>query len=148
MGKVVTYNTGTNRVTAYIPSANSAAYVGQPGTLVEYQGNTISGLSGLLSGNVPPSDWMHDAGSVREMTAPEKVTRDGEIAASSTTAMRAGGATIVTAAYDHGILFRALVKLIVSELNILRNLHSLANRTEAQVRTAIINEINSGTVDS
>lgn len=148
MGKVVTYNTGTNRVTAYIPSANSAAYVGQPGTLVEYQGNTISGLAGLLSGNIPPSDWMHDAGAVREMTAPEKATRDGEVAAANTTAMRSGGAAIVTAAFDHGVLLRALVKNIVSELNILRSLHSLPARTEAQVRTALINDINSGSVDS
>lgn len=44
-------------------------------------------------------------------------------------------------AYDVRRLFRALVESLVDEINTLRTLHSLPDRTVAQARTAILNKI-------
>jgi hypothetical protein len=43
--------------------------------------------------------------------------------------------------YDVRRLFRALVESLVDEINTLRALHSLPDRTVAQARTAILNKI-------
>lgn len=41
-------------------------------------------------------------------------------------------------------VLRALVKVLIDEINILRQQHALADRTLAQARTAILNEIDGG----
>ena len=47
----------------------------------------------------------------------------------------------------HGLILRAFMRLMMREINILRSLHALPARTNAQLRTDIINKIDSGEAD-
>ena len=46
--------------------------------------------------------------------------------------------------FDNEDILRAVVKLMIDEVNTLRALHSLADRTAAQARTAIRNALDGG----
>lgn len=49
---------------------------------------------------------------------------------------------------DNEIILRALVGVLIDELNILRAAHGLSPRTLSQARTAIKNKVDSGDVDA
>jgi len=51
------------------------------------------------------------------------------------------GKDIIDASTGEGILERAILKVIKDEINILRSLHALANRSDAQIKNAILAEI-------
>ena len=50
-------------------------------------------------------------------------------------------------AKSEGLILRAFMLIVMDELNILRDLHSLAPRTKVQLRNAIRNKIDSGAAD-
>lgn len=66
--------------------------------------------------------------------------RDAEIAAATAVAESQSQKE----RFDNEEVLRAVVKLLIEELNILRALHSLPPRTAAQARTAIRNAIDGG----
>ena len=49
--------------------------------------------------------------------------------------------------YGWGLVFRALVKVLIDEINILRNVAGLQPRTLQQAKNAIIAKIEDGSVD-
>jgi hypothetical protein len=65
----------------------------------------------------------------------------------ATLTLRKRASDLLDKVNDSEALLRALVLVMVDEINILRAEHSLADRTAAQVRTAIKNKLNSGDAD-
>jgi hypothetical protein len=104
-----------------------------------------------LEGIVPRRWWKHEAGAVVEFTQAEK----DALAAAEAAQEQANIDAVRTEAaqrfdeYDEvNLLFRAFANIVMDELNILRDLHSLAPRTLAQLKTAIKNKVTSGEVDT
>jgi hypothetical protein len=85
------------------------------------------------------------SGVVIEMTQQEKDDLDADEASTLDTNQR----TSAKAQFDGvgGLALRALCEIIISELNILRTTHSLADRTLAQLKSSIQSKIDSGDVD-
>lgn len=89
---------------------------------------------------------IHVSGTVRNATQSEIDNFAVAEAADNVIAARLTAKTL----FDNsttGKLFRAFASILVDEINTLRGQHSLAPRTLAQLRTAILNRIDSGTVD-
>ena len=121
---------------------------------------------------VPRLYWKQEGGLIVEMTAPEKAALDAEIAAAAIAAMRSGGIVIISAQSPVGILERAFADIVKDEFNILRQRDrdrsvdvaaattladlktrwaarsTLADRTLAQLRTAMEDRMNTGNVDT
>jgi len=163
--EVVIYNTLVTPevVTRYLRSANTPDFSGCSDCLINPD---LSSLSG-----VPISDWVHDTGSIREMTAQEKADRD----AANTTSADASLRTSSKAEFDgqtvSGQSLRCFAESIRKEINTVRGwtvsyktevaaatslgdlqtrvagLPTLGDRTLAQLKTSIQNCIDSGTVD-
>lgn len=163
MALLVFYDSGTNRVTNVLVSASSPDYAGQ--TFIENP--NLSALSGIAQ-----VYWKHLSGSFVEMNQAEKDVVNAEIAAAIIAAMHSGGKIILDAASDSGIIQRAVADIARDEINILRQwlasfkievaaatnladlktrvatLPATPDRTLAQLRTAIKNRIDSGSIDS
>lgn len=109
----------------------------------------------LLEGIVPRRFWKHVASAIVEWTQTEK---DAEAAAEAAAQAVAEAQRLVDIRADAAaglddfevtpLLLRAFADILKDEINILRALHSLPNRTLAQLRTAIAARVNDGTVDS
>lgn len=109
----------------------------------------------LLEGIVPRKFWKHEAGAIVEWTQAEKDAKAAADAAAQAAAEAARLVNIRTEAAAglnefevSPLLLRAFADIIKDEFNILRALHGLPDRTLAQLRTAIKNRVNDGTVDS
>lgn len=95
-----------------------------------------------LIATVEPKYWKLNVGEtdVQEMTQPEKDAVD----AAADVALLASAKTSAKDEYDNTrgtLISRAIVTLLIDEINILRAQHALAPRTAAQARTAIRNAI-------
>ena len=108
-----------------------------------------------VEGIVPRKYWKHEAGAIVGMTAGEITAQDAaEVAAAAaasqaaTDAIRASAAAGLDGFAEVPLLLRAFAKVLLSEINTLRAQHSLADRTVAQMKNAITNEVNSGDSDS
>lgn len=108
-----------------------------------------------LEGVVPRKYWKHLLGSIVEYTAQEKTDQDTAEAARDAANVVARLDDIrsqAAAGFDgfdsNPLLLRAFAETLKDEINTLRALHGLPNRTLAQLRTAIAAKVNDGTVDS
>lgn len=109
----------------------------------------------LLEGVVPRKFWKHEAGAIVEWTQAEKDAKAAADAAAQAAAaaqrlidIRAEAAAGLDNFEVTPLLLRAFADIIKDEINILRALHALPNRTLAQLKTAIANRVNDRTVDS
>ncbi len=108
-----------------------------------------------LKGIVPREFWKHDGGLIVEWTQAEKDAKAVADAADQAAQDAARLVSIRTEAAGgldefevNSLLMRAFADIIKDEINTLRALHSLPDRTLAQLRTAITNRVNDGKVDS
>ncbi len=81
----------------------------------------------------PSKYWLIAGDVVSLASAGEQTTIDSDLAAATDLASKDSAKTAV----DVERVVRALVDLLPSEFNILRDLHSLPNRTAAQVNAAL-----------
>lgn len=168
MADIIKYDTVTNWAKQYIPSQDPSGYVGQNDVLIfeDTTPQTVEQLRTLI-GTVPVK-YLIVIGNpqVREMTIQEKAAVDAAIAAALLAERRLGAKNLFDAIDLYGRILRAVVALVVDEINILRQRDrdravdvaaattladlktrwaarsSLADRTYAQARTAIRNFIN------
>jgi len=84
---------------------------------------------------VPSMYWTITGDVITEMSQGEKDAVDAALLSASRDAQ------LVAEIDDLESIMRQLTKLIVDELNILRQEHGLANRTLAQVRTQLRNDL-------
>ncbi len=167
MADIIRYDTVTNWSKQYIPSQDPSGYVGQPDALIfeDTTAQTVAELRTLLE--TVPVKYLIVIGSpqVREMTVQEKAVVDAAIAAALLAERRQAARNIFDTLDFWGRILRAVVSLVVDEINILRQRDrdravdvaaaisladlkvrwaarsSLADRTYAQARTAIRNFI-------
>lgn len=94
--------------------------------------------------NVPRKYWARPlTNPVTEMSQAEKDALDAADAGTAVTNEKDGAKNFHDASSSDSRALRAVVKLLVDELNILRALHSLPDRTYAQARNQIGSMIDS-----
>lgn len=150
MAKIAIFDEGASpqRVIRVIPFADTPLYEGRTDVVINPD------LS-LLEGIVPMEDWKHEGGAIVEWTQAEKDARAAARAAAEAAQAaqqildnRTQAQEILANVDELGVLFRAFADIVREEINILRALHSLPDRTLAQLRTAMNNKMSSGDVDS
>jgi hypothetical protein len=165
MASIVRYSTSStpNPVTDYLPSVNTPDYEGQANVLVNPDLSAVSGQ--------PLKYWKHVAGAIQLMTQGERDAADAAIAAALLLSQRAGAKDIFDGSGSDAKILKAVVLLLIDELNALRerdrdrstdvaaatNLadlkarwaarSALADRTGAQARTAIRAKLDNGDAD-
>jgi hypothetical protein len=102
----------------------------------------------LLDGLVPQKYWKHDSGSIVEFAQGEKDAQDVADAAALDANVRGGARDLFDGFDGLPLALRAFADIVKDEINILRSQHGLGDRTLAQLKTAIKNRIDSGSVDS
>lgn len=160
------YDTATNRVKKWLTSdPHDPTYPVTAGEGAVKDPN-VSALA-----NIALHYWKHSNGSIVEMTTQEKSDVDAELAAASVASTRASAKAMLVGFSDQPLYARALADIIKDEINILRGwlasfktevaaattladlktrvagLPATGDRTLAQLKTAIQNRIDSGTVD-
>lgn len=168
MARVVIFdpNATPQRVLQVLDSVSSPDFAGRNDVVIEPDLSLVqaSGFTSLY--------WKHETGAIVAMTAGERSALDAQILEALTLSVRDRGKAIVDALSDSGILQRALADIVKDELNILRGwivsfksevalaitladlkvrvaaLPDLPDRTLSQLRTAIKNRIDSGSVDA
>lgn len=142
MAVVVIFDEGATpeRVLEVHRSANTPDFTGRTDAVINPDLSAIDGV-------VPELYWKHFSGGIVEMTAQEKNDLDAAIAAAADAAMRGEAKANYDGQISMGQALRALVKVLIDEINILRAQHSLPDRTLAQAKTAIQNAIDAGDVD-
>jgi hypothetical protein len=128
------------KVLQVIPSANTPEYSSRSDVLVNPD---ISALQGI----VPLRYWKHDTGSVVEFTQAEKDAQDAAEAAAEVASVRLEAKEQHNDFQPLALYLRAFADIIKDEINILRALHSLPDRTLAQLKAAINARVDSGDVD-
>ena len=142
MSRVVIYDPGheNERVLQDLPSVNTPDYTDRVGVDAVINPDT--------SGNVEPIlYWRHDAGAIRDMNQTEKDALDLEIANAALAAARDGAKAGIDLSGQEGVKLRAVVELMIREINILRAEHAFADRTLAQARAAYLALIDEGAAD-
>lgn len=122
MANVINRTTLELRKSVHTPDYSSVDWIINP---------DLSPVSG-----VSPLYWKISGDSVLPMTSQEQSSKDAALAAAiKAEQINDGKGQIVTP------IFKALVTVLVSELNILRNKAGLVDRTGAQVVTALNNAL-------
>lgn len=97
-----------------------------------------------LVDSVPSKYWKIVGNDISEMTAPEKAVVDAAEQSADETAQKENAKDGYNTTQAEMRLLRAIVEVLLDELNTLRTLHSLSDRTMAQARKAIRNKIDGG----
>ena len=107
-----------------------------------------------LEGIVLRKYWKHSGGLIISYTAAEITTQDAAEAAAQAqralddiAAIRADAAEGLSGFDVSPLVLRAFAEILIDEINTLRALHSLGDRTLLQLKNAITNTVNSGDVD-
>ena len=142
MALIVVYDEGASPQTVeqVISSANTGEYVGRTDILINPD---LTAVDGVLDRKY----WKVVSTDVVAMTAGEQAAVDAAEAAAADSVLRTSATGQFDGQTTEGQALRALVKVLLDEVNILRAQHSLADRTLAQAKTAIQNAINNGDVD-
>ena len=167
MADIIKYDTVTNWAKQYISSQDPIGYIGQNDVLIfeDTTAQTVAELRTFLE--TVPVKYLIVIGNpqVREMTTQEKAAVDAALAAALLAERRAGAKNLFDAVDILGRVLRAVIVLVIDEINILRTRDrdrsvdvaaatsladlktrwaarsSLSGRTTAQARTAIRNAI-------
>ena len=165
MAEVIQYSsTLPNPVTGYFKSVNTPDYLGQPNTLI----NPV--IDGSVAGQ-PIKYWKVVNSVVVLMTQGERDAVDAALAAANLASQRARAKGIFDSTASDGKVLKAIVLLLIDELNDLRGwlvdfkaevaaasnladlktrvagLPNMTDRTSAQARTAIRGKIDNGSAD-
>lgn len=96
---------------------------------------------------VPQRYWKVVGSSVVPFTAGEQSAQDASEAAIKDSGIRTGAKGFFDSQESLNLALRAFADIVKDEINILRALHSLPDRTLTQLKNAIKNRIDSGSVD-
>ena len=142
MALIVIFDEGATpqKVFAVHPSANTPDWEGRSDVLINPDLSAVDGI-------VDVDYWKVVAGQVVPFTAQEIADQDAADAAEVDTNTRSGGKGYFNGQTPEGLAFRAFADIVKDEINILRAQHGLADRTLAQLKSAIQSRIDSGDVD-
>jgi hypothetical protein len=149
---IVVYNSSDTvvpgRVTAYLISRNTPDYLADPndvntplwGYLIHPDLSAVQGVN--------RSYWkVVGSSAVIPMTDIEINALVTVSTEATTVYLRDTAQLAFDGRYSEGAVRRALVDLMLREINILRNLHGLSDRTTDQFKTQFKNKINNGDYD-
>jgi hypothetical protein len=152
-----------NPILEYLPSADTSQYITRTDVLIEPDLNFVAGF--------PMHYWKHEAGNILLMTLGERNDVDTAIADAIDLGIRTGSKARINNLEDIGLPIRALAFESVQEINALRQwlmsfktetaassnladfktriaaLPNMPDRTLAQVRTSIKNDIDNKVAD-
>lgn len=134
--RIIIFNESNNRVTSYIPSAHTPDYAGRSDVLFNPD------LSGLE--DVPIKYLMHDNGSVREMSVPEKNAIDSEEEASAVSSKRQAAKDFLDSNDPLAVAIRSIMIELYSSLSEARNKNGLSNRSMSQAINDAKTKIDNG----
>lgn len=141
-GTVVIYDPSDpivpNRVISRKPSVSTDKWLGTPNMLINPD---ESGLTGHYT------TWKYNGSILVNMSGAELTAIANANATAQDTSLRTGAKDGFDGQTITGLQYRALAEVILDELNTLRALHSLPDRTLGQAKTAIQNKIDNGDVD-
>jgi hypothetical protein len=156
--------TVANRAKEFLPSANTPDYSGNTDALINPDLSSVAGVAVKY--------WKRSGNSVVEMSAGEKASLDTAEATALTLAIRTAAKAMLDSFASDPLFQRALADILKDEINIVRAwtvslkaaiasastlaqvktnvaaLDTLNARTLAQLKTAIQNRIDDGSVDS
>lgn len=143
MSQVVIFDpndpTVANRATQYLPSANTPDYSGNANALINPD---LSALVGVIV-----KHWKRSGSSVVEMSQAEKDAIAQAESDALEESIREGAKAKLDGFLVDSLVLRAFADITKDEINILRAQHGLAPRTLTQLKTAIKNRIDDGSVD-
>lgn len=171
---IVLFSTTTNHCLRYIPSTEALPYEGRVDALIfnDTSFQTEEELRVVLSTTpVRYTKKKPTRNAIEHMTQAEKDQVDAELLLARQLAARVQAIKLVDAVSSNPLLMRAIADIVKDEINILRSwdrslktavassttlanlktgiaaLPNLPDRTFTDIKTAIINRINSGNVD-
>lgn len=121
-------------------SADTGQYLGRTDIVVNPDLTALDGI-------VPQRYWKHDTGLIVEFSQAEKDAQDAAEAQAADDALRLAAPALLDGQVPLALLLRAFADIIKDEFNILRALHSLPDRTLAQLKAAIQSRTAPGNVD-
>ena len=144
------------RVLSYLPRVLRMSEWVDTATGVPIRSDVVARLDpSELPLAVPRRYWKHVAGAIIEYTQAEKDAQDAQdvidreaerIQEIANTRLNAKDE--ITGFESSSLFLRAFISILIEEINTLRSQHGLADRTIAQLKTAIRNRIDDGTVDT
>lgn len=174
MANVIIFDVLTNRAKEYFANVDPAGFLSQPDALVftDQTEQKADSVASLLS--AVPVKYIKKVGNpqIAEMSEAEKITVELESAFQDVNFSRSSAVNALGLHSPNPILLRALADILKDEINILRGwlvsfkaqsaaatsladfkarvatLPDTPDRTLSQLKTAIINRINSGGVDN
>ena len=100
-----------------------------------------------LDGLVFQKYWKHDTGAIIEYTQAEKDAQDAAELASFNLSVRTTAKSNMVDFAAIPLVLRSFADVVKDEINILRTLHSLPDRTLSQLKDAIQARVDSGDAD-
>lgn len=137
MSNIIIFDKVTKKVKEYITSVNTPDYSFRDDVLI----------NPVLPPNVAYKFLKAENGCIVEMTQDEKDIIIAEEETNRITKIRADAKYSIDNFMDLGLVLRALADVIKDEINILRNEHGLPARTLTQLKIAIKDRIDNGSVD-
>ncbi len=135
------------RVLSHRAKTNLADWVDHE-TKVPFRSDVLIDADLSAVAGVPRQYWKHVAGVVIEYTTSEKSAQDAERAAAVDASLRTEAKAQMDGLHVDSLLLKAFADVLREEINSLRALHSLPPRTLVQLKNAIRNRIDDGTVDN
>lgn len=119
--------------------ANTPDFEGRTDVLINPDLSAVAGVSQRY--------WKKENGTIVPMTQDERNALDANALTQMTSFLRDDSKALFSSRSDLGMIFRAFADVLKDEINILRANDGLPDRTLNQLKTAIRNRIDSGTVD-
>lgn len=132
MADIIRFNVTTGQVLEYRRSVNTPDFEGLPDVLI----------NPVVPANVAVADMKVVSGVVVELSPAEKAARNTASSAAALASLKVTAKEYVnTRPDDIGLVLRAVVKIMLTEINLLRTNAGLATRTATQLRNAIEAEL-------
>ena len=144
------YNTGTNEIIRVVEGDGVALNIcdeNNSNIAAGYFIATVSEYDKAQTSYVKIDPLGAIGSRVIDYTAQEIIDYDAAVLAASVASTRTGAKAYMDNFGEVDLILRSLAETIRGELNVLRSLHSLPDRTKAQLKTAIKNKVDSGDAD-
>lgn len=136
MANILIFNEVSFRAIRYLRSVNTPDYSSRSDVLVNPDLSSVTDIALRY--------WKVDSELVVKMTRAEQDAVDAEHVAAAEASSKMEGKQLLADADGMGRLLRAMLGIILSELNVLRQQHGLPARTLAQFKARLASRIDSG----
>lgn len=150
-GDVVFYSTTTNNVVNARFGISTSRFLDGPGVITFNGNKSLSDWVNLQNLRIAEPNfrrWKHIAGTIVEMKQFEKDQIDAAVSVFRDNQIRISAKLKLDGFISDSLFMRALVVIMLDEINLLRVAHSFPIRTLEQLKLALQNKIDSGDIDN